>query len=238
MVKYENIVKGEYISRPNRFIAEVVINGSKERAHVKNTGRCRELLVPGAEVYLQDHVGNMGSRKLRYSLIAVEKKREHDKLMVNMDSQAPNKIVKEALENGIIRPEGLGSLAVIKGEHKYNESRLDFYMEDISGNKAMAEVKGVTLEECGTAMFPDAPTDRGIRHIDELIRAKNEGYRSCVIFVIQMKGMKCFVPNRKTHPEFAEALCKAQAAGVEILAYDCIATPDSLRIDEKIHVIL
>lgn len=231
-MKYSNICRGKFIGRPNRFVAYVDIDGVKEKVHVKNTGRCKELLIPEANVYLEDFKDRMGKRSLRYSLISVEK----GNIIVNMDSQAPNKVVKEAFEDGRIRLENLKDITCIKSEYKYGDSRLDFYLEDSEGKKALAEVKGVTLEENGTAMFPDAPTLRGVRHIDELIKAKQEGWEAVIIFVIQMKSVKCMIPNRKTHPEFADALCRARQAGVEILAYNCIVSPEILEIDEKIPV--
>lgn len=259
-MRYENIVKGKFISRPNRFIAmvelepsDVCANSSCEqteihvKAHVKNTGRLGELLIPGAEVYLEDHAGRMGSRKLRYSLITVRKTADCTDStdsscsrgqLVNIDSQAPNKVVKEAIIDGNLLPKGLKDIAYYKSEHKYGNSRLDFYAEDSDGNKLLGEVKGVTLEEGGIAKFPDAPTERGIKHIEELIKAVEEGYKACIVFVIKMKGVHTFRPNYDTHPEFGEALKKARDAGVEVLAYDCIVAEDNLVIDGRVDVIL
>lgn len=223
-MKYKNIVKGKFISRPNRFVAEVEINGEAVSAHVKNTGRCRELLIPGAVVYLEDFSGRMGSRRLRYSLICVMK----GDTIVNMDSQAPNRVVREALQSGAVRLPEMGVLRKIKAETPYGSSRLDFYAEDRDGKKALVEVKGVTLEKNGTAMFPDAPTERGVRHIEELCKAASEGYCAVIIFVIQMQGISLFTPNCETHPEFGEALHKAASCGVHILCFDCLVTPDSI----------
>ena len=237
-MKYENIVRGKFKERPNRFIASVCVEGNEERAHVKNTGRCRELLEKDADIYLEDHIGEMGKRKLRYSLIAVEKKTERGTFLVNMDSQAPNKVVKEAVENGDIRLPGMSSLVKIKAEAMYGESRLDFYAEDDRGREAYIEVKGVTLEEDGLARFPDAPTERGVRHLEELIKAAGEGKKAFVIFVIQMKDIRSFTPNRHTHPAFADALKEVSKHGVQILAKDCIVTEHSMTIDQDVPVIL
>ena len=231
-MKYENIIEGKFKRRPNRFIAEVMVGDNEERAHVKNTGRLGELLLPGAEVFLEDHWGRMGTRKMRYSLIGVKKGSE----FVNIDSQAPNKVVKEALHDGSIALPGMEQLAVIKGEHKFGDSRLDFYMEDSCGRKGLIEVKGVTLEVDGAARFPDAPTERGIKHINELAGTIEEGYKVYVIFVIQMKGVDRFEPNDATHKAFGDALRDARSKGVHVLAYDCLVTPDTLQIDRSIPV--
>lgn len=235
-MKYDKICKGIFIERPNRFVAFVEIDGKKEKVHVKNTGRCKELLVPGTVVYLEDHKDNMGSRKLRYSLITVEKYSAAGKIPVNIDSQAPNKVVREALENGKILPHRLKDAAFIKGEHKYGDSRIDFYVKDSSGNEAIMEVKGVTLEIDGNAMFPDAPTERGVKHINELISAAEQGYSTAIVFVIQMKGVKGFRPNYRTHAAFGEALKAAELAGVEIMAYDCEVEADAICLGEAVKV--
>ena len=239
-MKYRDIIKGKFISRPNRFIAIVEIGGVEEKAHVKNTGRCRELLQPGAAVYLEDFRERMGTRKLQFSLIGVEKIVQradaHQSLMVNMDSQAPNKVVKEALQSGRLLPAGLCDAVLIRPEYTYGKSRLDFYAEDSRGRRLLMEVKGVTLEEDGIARFPDAPTERGIKHIEELIFARKQGYAAAVLFVIQMKGINRFEPNYATHAEFGEALRRAAEAGVEILAYDCIVEEDSLTLDKSVPV--
>lgn len=232
-MKYENIVTGKFIERPNRFIAMVDVNGCMEKAHVKNTGRCRELLVPGAQIYLEDFKGRMGKRKLRYSLIGVKK----GDIPVNMDSQAPNQVVKEALLRGTLDLPGMERITVVKGEQRYGNSRLDFYVEDESGRKGFIEVKGVTLEEDGVARFPDAPTQRGVRHVEELIEAA-EKYCVYVIFVIQMKGIRQFEPNDRTHREFGDVLRKAKKQNVQVLAYDCIVEEDSLELDQQVTVVL
>lgn len=238
-MKYGKIVKAKFIERENRFVARVGLpDGEITRTHVKNTGRCRELLLPGAEVYLEDHADRMGSRKMRYSLVAVRKAAAGGRqILINMDSQAPNKVVGEALADGRIRlPEFDGSTAPlrIKPETRFGGSRFDFYVEqaDPAGRKrrAFLEVKGVTLEEGGRARFPDAPTERGVKHINELIRAREEGYDAYIIFIVQMEGIRDVSPNDKTHPQFGEALAKAQKAGVKILAYDCLVAPDSLEV--------
>lgn len=232
-MKYEKIVKANFIERENRFVGRVLLKDGREaKVHVKNTGRCRELLVPGCTVYLEDFAGRMGSRKMQYSLIAVEK----GSLLINMDSQAPNKVVQEALENGSLRLPGMGDLSVIRPETKFGRSRFDFYVEAAPQAKAFIEVKGVTLEENGFARFPDAPTERGLKHINELIEAAKEGYGAYIIFVIQMKGMHTFGPNYYTQPEFGQALAKAEKAGVKILAHDCKVTPDSLVLDAPVDI--
>ena len=233
-MKYTNIKQGKFIERPNRFIAMVEVAGSVEKAHVKNTGRCRELLIPGAQIYLEDFDGRMGKRKMRYSLIKVMKGNQ----LVNMDSQAPNIVVREALISGHLQLPDMGTLTLVKGEHKFGDSRLDFYVEDSAGKKGLIEVKGVTLEVDGVAKFPDAPTERGVRHIEELMGALSEGYEVYVIFVIQMKGITAMTPNDDTHKAFGDALRLAAASGVHVLAYDCTVTEDGLDIDSPVPVIL
>ena len=226
-MKYEKIKKGIFLKRPNRFLAQVLIDGKEELCHVKNTGRCKELLVPNAEVYVECHDNE--KRKTKFSLVAVKK----GDVLINMDSQAPNKVVKEWLEE----KNGLGEPKVIKSEKKYGNSRFDFYLET-NEKKCFIEVKGVTLEENGIARFPDAPTERGVKHILELIECAKEGYESYLIFVIQMKGILSFEPNDRTQPEFKEALKKAREAGVHILAYDCLVTEDELCLDQEVLVCL
>lgn len=229
-MKYEKIEKGFFISRPNRFIANVNIDGKVETVHVKNTGRCKELLLPGCTVYLC--VSQNPTRKTKYDLVAVEKLREEkEPLLINMDSQIPNFVAEEFLKQGNF----FSREAIIKREVKYQNSRFDIYVED-KGRKAFVEVKGVTLENDGVAMFPDAPTLRGIKHINELIKAKNEGYEAYILFIIQMKGAVLFTPNIQTHKEFATALKDAQDAGVNIIAYDCEVKPDEIKINQKVRV--
>lgn len=235
-MKYSKIAEAEFVSRPNRFVANVLVGGEPCVAHVKNTGRCRELLLPGATVYLEDFRENPGKRKLLFSLVAVKKSVHDGELLINMDSQAPNKVVFEALHNGDILLPGMGKLKTIKPEAVFGDSRLDFYIEDENGQKGCIEVKGVTLEENGIASFPDAPTQRGVKHIGELIRLKESGYQAFILFVIQMKGMKLFTPNAENHPEFANALKAAQEKGVCVLAYDCKVAQHELWIDEPVKI--
>lgn len=225
-MKYKNIVTGTFQSRPNRFIAMVEIDGKIEKCHVKNTGRCRELLLPDAEVYLEKS-GNP-QRKTAYDLTGVKK----GELLINMDSQAPNKAVKEWLEEEVY----FKHVTFIKPECKYGNSRIDFYLETEEKRKIFIEVKGVTLEENGIARFPDAPTERGIKHIQELQQAVAEGYEAYILFVIQMKEILQFEPNDRTHQAFGDALREAQKHGVSILAYDCVVTRDSMRLDSPVKV--
>ncbi len=227
VLNYLNVEEGIFISRPNRFIANVVINGEMEVAHVKNTGRCKELLVEGATVYLQHH-GNI-NRKTQWSLISVKK----GSRMVNIDSQAPNKVVFEWLKTGSF----LDNIKRIKPEFTYGDSRIDFLVET-NMDKVLIEVKGVTLEENGVAMFPDAPTERGVRHIFELCKSLEQGYKAYVIFVIQMEEVQYFTPNVRTHKEFADALLYARGKGVRIIAVDCYAGVDMLRIKDRVCTVL
>jgi len=213
-MKYNNITEGIFLDRPNRFIAYAEIDGKVEMVHVKNTGRCKELLKKGVKVYLQR--SDNPKRKTKYDLISVYKA---DKL-INIDSQAPNKIGFELINR-------IFDVKYIKSECKYKKSRFDFYFET-ENEKAYLEVKGVTLEENGVVMFPDAPTERGVKHIKELIELKKEGYGAYILFVIQMNGIKYFTPNKKTHKEFAQILKIAENEGVRILAYDCIVSKDEL----------
>ena len=206
------------------------------RVHVKNTGRCRELLITGAAVYLEDFEGRMGSRRMRYSLIGVEKETDSGTLMINMDSQAPNKAVSEALRDGTIKLPDMGDSLSVKAEKTFGDSRFDFYAEDENGQKAFIEIKGVTLEDRGIASFPDAPTQRGVKHIKELIRAAESGYNAYVVFIIQMEGMKEFRPNDQTHREFGDALREASKHGVEILAYECEVGSDFMTVKKSVPV--
>lgn len=224
-MKYREIVQGIFLERPNRFIAYVELMGKRERVHVKNTGRCKELLLPGACVYLEK--SENPERSTAFDLVAVKK----GERIVNMDSQAPNKVVGEWLSTKAFFP----NLTYVRPETVYGNSRFDFYMET-EKEKIFMEVKGVTLEEDGVVRFPDAPSERAVKHVEELIAAKRDGYRVFVMFVIQMEGVRYFTPNRNTHPEFADALCKAAEAGVEVLAYDCKVTPDSLTLNCPVPV--
>ncbi len=213
---YNNITRAVFLNRPNRFIAEVEIEGKKETVHVKNTGRCKELLIPGCEVWL--NAPGTPDRKTRYDLVAV---RKATGVLFNIDSQAPNKVVKEWLNRQ--------EYDRIVPEYTYGDSRIDFYMEK-GKKKYLMEVKGCTLEKDGTGYFPDAPTQRGVKHIRELIKAKKAGYHAILAFVIQMDGVEEVRPNRDTHPEFGEALDDARSAGVEILLLKCHVEPDRLEI--------
>lgn len=229
---YENIVEAIFIERPNRFIAHCIVNGKEEVVHVKNTGKCRELLIPGCKVYLQEH--DNPKRKTKFSLISVIKENR----LINMDSQAPNKVVYESLINNKINLPGLkGDIKYIKPEKTYGDSRFDIYIETDT-EKAFLEVKGVTLEEDGIVLFPDAKTERGVKHINELIKAIEDGYLSYILFVIQMDNVKYFTPNIKMHKEFGQALKNAQYKGVNILAYDCDVTLNSLDIKNKVDIVL
>ncbi len=233
-MRYQAIREAVFLSRDNRFVATCRISGREEKVHVKNTGRCRELLVPGAAVFLEDFHGRMGRRKMRYDLVTVRK----GDLLVNMDSQAPNKVVAEALAEERLSLPGLGKIVSWRGEYSYEDSRLDFLAEDEAGKQALIEVKGVTLEEGGHASFPDAPTERGRKHLRTLIRAKEEGFMPVVLFVVQMRPMKDLSPNDDHDPAFGEALREAAAKGVEILARDCLVAPDSLTLWEAVPVVL
>lgn len=222
---YENIVKGKFISRPNRFIAGVLVDGNEEIVHVKNTGRCKELLTEGATVYLQK--SDKAERKTKYDLITVLKNGTN---LVNMDSQVPNDLVFEYLSSGNL----FSKNAKIKREFTNGNSRFDFYVED-GDRQIFLEVKGVTLENDGVASFPDAPTERGVKHLLHLCELVNERFEAYVVFVIQMKGVSLFVPNRKTHKEFADALLKCRECGVNILCLDCVVTENSIKIDKSIE---
>ena len=224
-MEYKNTVKGIFKNRPNRFIANVIINGKEETVHVKNTGRCKELLIEGVTVILEK--SNNTNRKTKYSLISVYK----DEKLINMDSQSPNSVFAEALIDGKI--EQIGSVDFLKREVKYNNSRFDIYYEK-NNKKGFIEVKGVTLEENGVVMFPDAPTERGTKHILELIEAKKEGYDVGIAFVVQMKDVKYFTPNKERDKKFYDALYKAYKEGVNIYVYDCIVTENSITLDKKV----
>lgn len=228
-MQYKKIVEGKFISRPNRFVAYVDIDGKETAVHVKNTGRCKELLAVGATVYLEDSMND--NRKLRHSLVAVKK----GDLLVNMDSQAPNAVAKEWLTNGAVL-EGMDALDVVKGEQTFGKSRFDFYIKDISGREGYLEVKGVTLENNRVVAFPDAPTERGVKHITELIEAKKQGYWAGILFVVQMEGVDLFTPNDITHKTFGDVLRLASSKGVEIIVKKCIVTPDTLSIDGDVPV--
>lgn len=213
------------MDRPNRFIAHVEIGGKVETVHVKNTGRCRELLQSGARVYLEE--SDNPARKTRYDLVKVIK---GDRL-VNMDSQAPNKVVQEFVEQGRL----FKDVTKLRPETTYGKSRFDFYVE-AGGERIFIEVKGVTLEEDGEVRFPDAPSERAVKHVEELLAAKKDGYQVYVIFVIQMSDVKYFTPNDRTHQAFGDALRRAAAEGVRVLAYECEVTVEGLEISKEVEV--
>ena len=227
---YEHVAEATFLSRPNRFIARVLVNGAEETVHVKNTGRCRELLVSGCTVYLAR--SDKAGRKTKYDLVAVEKERQgRAPLRINMDSQAPNDAAGEWLPTSGLFSDG----AVIRREVKFGDSRFDFYVED-GRRKAFVEVKGVTLEENGVALFPDAPTERGVKHLRELCRAVEAGYEAYLLLVIQMKDIRLFRPNAATHPAFADSLRAAAEQGVQVLAMDCLVTPEGMTVDRPVTV--
>ncbi len=229
---YSKIVHGKFIDRPNRFIAHVEVEGKIETVHVKNTGRCRELLLPGVEVVLEDFRQNPGKRRTLFDLIAVYKiypeHLEKKPLLINMDSQAPNKVVFEWLKQQQKNNEPLFS--VIHPEYTYGQSRVDFYLENTDHEKILMEVKGCTLEVDGQGYFPDAPTERGVKHLRELAAAQQAGYKCYLTFVIQVPGVVFVMPNNITHPEFGQALEEAKAAGVEVLYLQCDVKDNELKI--------
>jgi len=222
-MRYENIERGVFIDRPNRFIANVLINGKKEKCHVKNTGRCKELLIEGADVILQRN--DSPTRTTSLDLIAVFK----GETMINIDSQVPNKVVEESIETIF------DNIEFVKREFVYGESRIDLYLES-DGKKILIEVKGVTLEDNGVALFPDAPTERGLKHIKELENSIFEGYEPHIIFLVQMSGVEYFMPNYKMHMDFSLELMRASSNGVNIHAYDCTVKADSIEIRDKVEV--
>ena len=223
-MRYENMVPGIFLERPNRFVAHVQIHGQKEIVHVKNTGRCRELLPQGAKVWCRQW--EKSTRKTKFDLISVEKGQR----IINMDSQAPNAAAKEWLLSG-----GLGEISELKGEYTQGDSRFDFsFLKD--GWRCFLEVKGVTLENNGICAFPDAPTVRGVKHLQGLTRLVQEGYGAYVLFVIQMSDVRYLHPNDRTDPAFGAALRQAQKAGVQVLAVDCAVTPDSMIIGKEVEV--
>lgn len=231
-MNYNKVIKAKFIERPNRFIAYCDINGDIEKVHVKNTGRCRELLNFGCTVYLEE--SDNPNRKTKYSLIAVEKGNR----LINMDSQVPNKVIYEGLESkNIILPDIDEDIMLIKPEKTYGNSRFDIYLET-KNKRAFIEIKGVTLEEDGIVKFPDAKTERGIKHIKELIEAKKNGYYCYIIFLIQMNNVLYFTPNNKMHKELGDALIEAKNNGVQILAYDSVVKNNSINVNKQVEVIL
>ncbi len=230
-MQYHNIRPARFLARPNRFVAHCVLDdGTPVTAHVKNTGRCAELLVPGARVYLEYSLNP--ARKTPCDLVAVEKQTGNGMLLINMDSAAPNAAAGEWLAAG-----GLGVLDALKAEYTLGDSRFDFYARQ-NGRPMLVEVKGCTLENAGFARFPDAPTLRGVKHLQELAAHARRGWRCCALFVIQMKGVYAFGPNWATHPAFGQALRQAGEAGVELYAVDCLVAPDGMRIDAPVPILL
>ena len=226
-MQYQNVKKAVFLRRPNRFIAQVALDGRTETVHVKNTGRCRELLVPGAAVYVEG--SDNPKRKTKYDLIAVEK----GSRLINMDAQAPNKVFGEWAAAGGFRD----GLTLLRPETTWGNSRFDFYWESSkNGRKGFVEVKGVTLEEEGAVYFPDAPTERGVRHVEELMACRAAGYEAALFLVVQMEGAAFWSPNDRTHPAFGAAVRAAAAAGVEILCRDCRVTPASLTMGAPVAV--
>lgn len=222
---YENILPAIFVDRPNRFIAHVELNGRLEVCHVKNTGRCRELLIPGCRVYVQHQPSP--TRKTAYDLIAVEK----GERLLNMDANAPNRVFNEYVRAGRF----LRGWSVIRPETTHGDSRFDFYLES-PGHRLFAEVKGVTLEDDGVMRFPDAPTERGVKHLEGLARCVQEGYEAWAVFVIQTEDVRWMEPNRRTHPAFADAMRQAAQAGVHLLALDCHTEPDRLEICRSVEI--
>lgn len=227
-MEYKKVIKGIFLKRPNRFIAQVLIDGKEETVHVKNTGRCKELLMPGANIILEDCSHNK-NRKTKYSLIAVWK----NDILVNMDSQVPNKVVYDAITQNKIKE--LLNLDLVKREVTYVNSRYDIYFED-ENKKGFMEIKGVTLENNDIAMFPDAPTSRGTKHVLEMIEAVKNGYRGIIFFLIQMKGPKVFRLNKEMDKKFSDAVNLAKEKGVEVLVYDSIVTENSISIGSQVKI--
>lgn len=226
-MQYDNIARGTFLCRPNRFLAHVELDGAVQLCHVKNTGRCRELLVPGAPVLIQE--SSSPARKTRWDLVSVWK---GDRL-INMDSSAPNRLFAEWVQAGNL----FDRLTLLKPEQRFGASRFDFYLEG-DGRRGYAEVKGVTLEQDGIARFPDAPTERGVKHLRELIACREAGFEAWVAFIVQMKGVTRLEPNRDTHAAFGDALRDARDAGVHILALDCRVTPGEVWVDQVLPVML
>ena len=232
-MKYQNIVQATFIHRPNRFIAYCQIDDKTVIAHVKNTGRCQEILIPGTIVYLE--YAPSPTRKTAYSLIAARK----GEYLINIDSQIPNYVALEGIKRGTLQlPNVTEEIVTLKKEVSYRSSRFDLYLETLSGQKIFVEVKGVTLERDGMVSFPDAPTKRGTKHIYELIEATKEGYCACILFVVQMSGVHYFTPNKEMDLDFATALLKAKEVGIHIMAYECAVTPNHIEIKAPIAVCL
>lgn len=228
-MKYNNIYEGIFLERPNRFIANVLIDGRKEKVHVKNTGRCKEILIKGTKVYLEK--SNNPNRKTKYSLISAYKEDQ----LINIDSQVPNKVVFDAIKSNRIKE--LENIKVLKREVTFGNSRFDLYFE--KGNESgFIEVKGVTLENNGLSLFPDAPTERGTKHIREMIKVVESGLKGYIFFLIQIENIKYFTPNTSMDEKFSNALIEANKKGVNILAYNSIVKKDFIKINEKIEVLI
>lgn len=228
-MKYYNITEGIFVNRPNRFIANVLINGMLEKVHVKNTGRCKEILTKGTKVYLEK--SNNPNRKTKYSLISAYK----NDLLINIDSQIPNDVVYDSISNNKV--DELLSVDFLKREVNYGNSRFDLYYEK-GKEKGFIEVKGVTLETNGLSMFPDAPTKRGTKHVYEIIKSMNEGYKSYIFFLIQIEGINYFKPNETMDKKFSNALSLAKKEGVNLLAYNSIITKDEISIGKKVEILI
>ena len=224
-MKYQKMHRATFLSRPNRFVANCLLDGQEVVAHVKNTGRCKELLVPGTDVWLQHMPGE--NRKTAWDLISVRK----GERIINMDAVAPNHAFEEFVRAGRFG----GEWNVIRRECTHGDSRFDFYLE-AGERKAFVEVKGVTLETDGVVRFPDAPTERGIKHLRGLMRCVEEGFEAYAVFVIQMDGVRYFAPNVATHAAFGNALQEAARAGVHVLAYDCLVTPETMLVNAPVEV--
>ncbi len=222
-MKYKNVKEGIFVSRPNRFIAKVLIDGKEETVHVKNTGRCRELLIEGVRVFLEE--SDNENRKTKYDLVAVYK----GNVLYNIDSQAPNKVFSEYINKLF------NNVTFVRSECKFKNSRFDFYVE-YENKKAFIEVKGVTLEKDNVMLFPDAPTERGVKHLNELCECVRNGYEAYAVFVIQADAGEYFTPNKATHAEFAKALKNAHDNGVKIIALNCIVEKDSLKIKNNVDI--
>lgn len=229
-MKYQRVIEAIFLKRPNRFIAHCLVNGQEEVVHVKNTGKCKELLIEGVTVYLEE--SDNPNRKTKYSLIAVQKGNR----LINMDSQAPNKIAFEGIQNQTITLPNIDEeLIQMRMEKTYGASRFDLYLETAT-KQIFVEVKGVTLEENNMVLFPDAKTERGVKHVYELCQAQEEGYQCYILFIVQMEGVAYFTPNREMHAAFADALQYAREKGVGILAYDCYVEKDEIVARNEVEV--
>lgn len=228
MVQYGQVVSGKFIERPNRFVAICEVDGQAEVVHVKNTGRCKELLLPGVEVFLEE--ANSATRKTKYDLIAVMKQEQ----MINIDSQVPNKIFAEAMARKLALPTLKGQIQLLKKEVTYQQSRFDFYFETDQAEKGFVEIKGMTLEEGGIVSFPDAPTLRGLKHVNELGQAMAEGYLGFVVFIVQMNQATYATINGEMQPALQQAFQEMMAEGLQVLAYTCVVSKESISLGEAI----